>query len=179
MIERELNVENKQDGKGTTMFEKDMATGTKQSCRIVTREFLKKYISFVKSRKAPELAQDAIGYASSMYGALRTKAAGYDQKRVSVPVTVRTLETMIRLATAHSKLRLGTHVEIEDINVACKLLNMTIFNEADPDEQPQADEEMDEENDKEKKEEEEITPLARKAGRSQRNRRRGAPDGDD
>ena len=28
VIERELNVENKQDGKGTTVFEKDLATGT-------------------------------------------------------------------------------------------------------------------------------------------------------
>ena len=56
MIERELNIENRQDGKGTTVFEKDLATGVKQGVRIVTREFLKKYISFVRSRKAPELA---------------------------------------------------------------------------------------------------------------------------
>ena len=28
VIEKELNVENKQDGKGTTVFEKDLATGT-------------------------------------------------------------------------------------------------------------------------------------------------------
>ena len=55
MIERELDVENKQDGKGTTVFEKDLATGVKQGSRIVTRDFLKKYISFVRSRKAPEL----------------------------------------------------------------------------------------------------------------------------
>jgi len=130
VIERELNIENKQDGKGTTVFEKDLATGSKQQSRLVTREFLKKYISFVRSRKAPEIAQDAIGYAAGMYGALRTKAAGYDQKRVSVPVTVRTLETMIRLATAHAKLRLATFVEIEDLDMACKLLNMTIFNES-------------------------------------------------
>lgn len=29
VVERELNVENKQDGKGTTVFEKDLATGSK------------------------------------------------------------------------------------------------------------------------------------------------------
>jgi len=38
------------------VFEKDLATGVQQSSRIVTREFLKKYISFVRSRKAPEIA---------------------------------------------------------------------------------------------------------------------------
>lgn len=52
VVERELNVENKQDGKGTTVFEKDLSVRGKQ---LVTRDFLKKYISFVKSRKAPEL----------------------------------------------------------------------------------------------------------------------------
>ena len=50
VIERELNNENRQDGKGTTVYEKDLATGTKQGTKLVTREFLKKYISFVKSR---------------------------------------------------------------------------------------------------------------------------------
>jgi len=80
VIERELNVENKQDGKGTTVFEKDLATGVKQGSRIVTRDFLKKYISFVKSRKAPELHQDSVGYAAALYGALREKAARHDQR---------------------------------------------------------------------------------------------------
>jgi DNA replication licensing factor MCM3 len=78
VIERELNVENKQDGKGTTVFEKDLATGVKQGTKIVTRDFLKKYISFVRSRKAPEISQDAISYSAGIYSALRFKAAGYD-----------------------------------------------------------------------------------------------------
>ena len=144
VIERELNVENKQDGKGTTVFEKDLATGSKQGTRIVTRDFLKKYISFVRSRKAPEIAQDSVGYAAGIYGALREKAAKADQKKVSVPVTVRTLETLIRLATAHAKLRLATHVETSDMDLAGKLLNMTIFNEPAEDEMEPIDEEMEE-----------------------------------
>lgn len=140
----------------------------------MTRDFLKKYISFVKSRKAPEIAQDAIAHAAGLFGHLRQKAAHYDQRQVSVPVTVRTLESMIRLATAHAKLRLATHVEVEDLDIACKMLNMTIFNEADPDEQPDADAEMEEQDEEEEDpKDEDVVPLAKKAGRAARARRRG------
>ena len=44
-------------------------------------------------------------------------------------MTVRTLETMIRLATAHAKLRLANTVDIGDIELAYNLLKMTIFSE--------------------------------------------------
>ena len=64
-----------------------------------------------------------------MYAQMREKALNADQNKVSVPITVRTLETIIRLATAHAKMRLSKKVEEDDIDVAAKLLNSTIFQE--------------------------------------------------
>ena len=93
----------------------------------MTREFLKKYISFCKAQKHPEITQDCIEYAAQFYSCLRTKAMNYDPNRISVPITVRTLETMIRLATAHAKLRISKIVEPTDIDVAITLLNSCIF----------------------------------------------------
>ena len=48
-----------------------------------------------------------------------------------LPITVRTLETLIRLGTAHAKLRLSDTVTIEDIQVVFKILNFCIFSEDD------------------------------------------------
>jgi DNA replication licensing factor MCM3 len=89
----------------------------------LTREFLKKYISFAKSSKQPEIGQDCIEYAAQFYSALRLKANNYDANKIAIPITVRTLETMIRLATSHAKLRLQKSVEPSDIDVAIELLN--------------------------------------------------------
>lgn len=127
VIEPEL-CDNKNDNKSTSIFEK-VSTKGGQTKSSVTRDFLKKYISFAKAQKAPELHQDCVDYAAQFYSALRIKAQSYDQSKVSVPITVRTLETMIRLATAHAKLRFSKEVETSDIDVAVKMLNQSIFQE--------------------------------------------------
>ena len=110
------------------MFEKDLTT-SQDKTPIVTRDFLKKYISFVKSLAAPELTDDAMNSAAGIYGELRKKVAGYDENKVAVPVTVRTFETLIRLATAHAKLRMSKTIDQDDIGIAAQLLNETIFRE--------------------------------------------------
>ena len=58
------------------MWEKDLGFGEN---KLVTREFLKKYISWVKSQKMPEIHSDTVGYAATLYGNLRIKAATFDQ----------------------------------------------------------------------------------------------------
>jgi len=40
---------------------------------------------------------------------------------------VRTLETIIRLATAHAKLRFSKQVDLTDIDIAVGMLNQAIF----------------------------------------------------
>lgn len=44
-------------------------------------------------------------------------------------MTVRSLETIIRLATAHAKMRLSKSVQTDDVDVAIMLMNYCIFNE--------------------------------------------------
>lgn len=95
----------------------------------MTRDFLKKYIAYAKSQRQPELHQDSVELASLFYADLRSQALQFDPNRVSVPITVRTLESIIRLATAHAKLRLAKHVEMVDIEMAGSLVRESIFQE--------------------------------------------------
>ena len=72
---------------------------------------------------------------------LRLKASHLED--TSAPVTVRTLETLLRLATAHAKLRISKIVEKEDVEIALRLVNYSIFREAhEDDEEVPRDEEM-------------------------------------
>ena len=130
VIEPELKDDSAADAKGTSIYEKNIQkTSGKVTRNVVTRDFLKRYLSFVKSQKAPELDGDCIEYAAQVYTVIRQKAAYYDQDKVACPVTVRTLETMIRLATAHSKLRLSKIVATSDIDIAVNLIHLSIFGE--------------------------------------------------
>lgn len=131
MVEPDIKNDPNNEGKGTTMFEKNMSKTTNKVTRqCVTRDFLKKYLSYVKSQKAPELDGDCVEYAAQCYAIIRQKAAVYDQTQIACPVTVRTLETLIRLATAHSKLRMSKNVETNDIDVAINFVHMSIFGKA-------------------------------------------------
>ena len=143
VVEPEMKYGDKNEGKGTTMFEKHVTKTTNKVTRnVVTRDFLKKYLSFVKSQKVPELDGDCIDYAAQLYAVIRQKAAYDEQDKISCPVTVRTLETFIRLATAHAKLRLSKFVTIHDIDIAVNLIHLSIFGKP-MDDEAQSEEEDD------------------------------------
>jgi DNA replication licensing factor MCM3 len=78
---------------------------------ILSLPFLKKYIYYAKTRVKPVLTSEACDYISNRYSELRSKSDGQDDKYRTMPITPRTLETLIRLATAHAKVRLSKHVE--------------------------------------------------------------------
>jgi DNA replication licensing factor MCM3 len=104
---------------------------------IISRPFFKKYITYAKTTVKPELTDDAIEFLTTAWPELRKKADEFkgtsDRRGKTLPVTVRTLETLIRLSTAHAKLRLSQKVELVDCKLALSLLNYAIFNEDEDD----------------------------------------------
>lgn len=72
----------------------------------------------------PSLSEEAASYIVSKYAELRSKE---DTK--TLPVTPRTLETMIRLTTAHAKCRLSRAAQLVDAVAACEVMDFALYNE--------------------------------------------------
>ncbi|KAL3624813.1 DNA replication licensing factor MCM3 2 [Castilleja foliolosa] len=93
----------------------------------LTINFLKKYIKYAK-RFQPELTDEACEQIATAYAELRN--AGLNVKTGgTLPITARTLETIIRLSTAHAKLKLRIQVLKADVDAALQVLNFAIYHQ--------------------------------------------------
>jgi len=102
------------------------------SPRILSIPFIKKYIQYAKSRVKPVLTQGASAHIVATYTSLRNDEMEGNQRKTS-PMTARTLETLIRLATAHAKCRLSNRVEERDAIIAEEILRFALFKEVNVD----------------------------------------------
>lgn len=101
--------------------------------KVLSIPFMKKYIQYAKNRIKPVLTQDAADRIADIYVGLRNDDLEGNQRRTS-PMTVRTLETLIRLATAHAKSRLSNRIEERDAVAAEGILRFALFKEVVEDE---------------------------------------------
>jgi len=92
---------------------------------ILQHEFLRKYLHFAKTRFKPTLTEEAREYIASRYAEMRGR-----QNERTLPITARTLETVIRLASAHAKVRLSRTVEANpDCMEAMDILGFALYHE--------------------------------------------------
>jgi DNA replication licensing factor MCM3 len=107
--------------------------GSARRVEVLSIPFIKKYIQYAKSRIKPILTKGAADYVVAVYSALRNDDMEGNQRKTS-PMTPRTLETLIRLASAHAKARLSNRVEEKDAKVAEGVLRFALFKEVVEDE---------------------------------------------
>lgn len=107
--------------------------GSNKKPEVLSIPFMKKYIQYSKNRIKPVLTQEASDRIADIYVGLRNDEMEGNQRRTS-PLTVRTLETIIRLATAHAKSRLSNRVEERDAVAAEGILRFALFKEVVEDE---------------------------------------------
>ncbi|GAB0092435.1 DNA helicase [Sergentomyia squamirostris] len=120
----------KEDSKDAPMYEKYdpllHGSSRKASDKILTVDFMRKYINIAKCLK-PKLTEQACEVISNEYSRLRSQDLSDSDMARTQPVTARTLETLIRLATAHAKSRMAKAVSVQDANAAIELVQFAYF----------------------------------------------------
>ncbi|CCD26132.2 MCM DNA helicase complex subunit MCM4 NDAI_0G03550 [Naumovozyma dairenensis CBS 421] len=93
---------------------------------ILPVEFLTLYINYAKENIHPVLVEEAKSELVRAYVGMRKMGddSRSDEKRITA--TTRQLESMIRLAEAHAKMRLSTEVQLEDVQEAVRLIRSAI-----------------------------------------------------
>lgn len=93
---------------------------------VLTIPFLKKYIQYAKT-KEPIMSENAKNLIVDIYASLRNDENTKNSR--TTPITARTLETIIRLSTAHAKIRLSATINVKDVKIAEELLRFSLFKE--------------------------------------------------
>ncbi|CDO70223.1 hypothetical protein BN946_scf184942.g23 [Trametes cinnabarina] len=104
-------------------------TGKQKKVEVLSIAFVKKYIQYAKSKPPPVLTKGAADHIVNVYATLRNEDLDGTRKKRTSPLTARTLETLIRLATAHAKARLSPKVQRQDAKVAEEILRFALFKE--------------------------------------------------
>ncbi|KAI4827419.1 hypothetical protein KUCAC02_030813 [Chaenocephalus aceratus] len=84
----------------------------------IPQVLLKKYIIYAKERIHPKLNQMDQDKVARIYSDLRKESMATG----SIPITVRHIESMIRMAEAHAKMHLRDYVLEDDVNMAIRVM---------------------------------------------------------
>jgi DNA replication licensing factor MCM3 len=132
---------------GLTATKSRTRRGKQVKTEVLSIAFIKKYIQYAKSKPAPVLTKGAANHIVNVYANLRNEDEGQTNRKKVVffshthpvpyltdhtqtaPLTARTLETLIRLSTAHAKARLSVKVESEDARAAEEIMRYALYKE--------------------------------------------------
>lgn len=127
------DIDQEEEKDDTPIFEKhdNLLHGRSRGEKFVSMEFMRKYIHVAKVLK-PVLTRDACDLIATEYTKLRAQENVGNDKAKTQPVTARSLETLIRLSTAHAKVRMSKRVEKIDAEAAIDLVNFAYFKKVIP-----------------------------------------------
>lgn len=131
----EPNIENENENEGVYDKNHFMYKGTKK-IHLLKKSFVKKFIFYAKKFSEPQLTTEASEKITEYWSDFRKKYQSKDEKdNLKLPITVRTLETLIRLSSAHAKIRLSKVITEVDVNAGYDLLYFTLLGETDEEKQ--------------------------------------------
>ena len=84
---------------------------------LFSQEFLRKYILYAKKNVQPKLQEMDQDKISMLYSELRRESLATG----SIPITLRHVESMIRIAEAHARMHLRDYVRQDDVDMAIRV----------------------------------------------------------
>jgi DNA replication licensing factor MCM2 len=87
------------------------------SIKVLPQDMLRKYIMYARDKVHPKLQQVDEDKLARLYSEMRRESLASG----SIPITVRHLESMIRMAEAHAKMHLREYVRTDDVDVAIQV----------------------------------------------------------
>jgi DNA replication licensing factor MCM2 len=84
---------------------------------VFSQEFLRKYILYAKKNVHPKLQEMDQDKISMLYSELRRESLATG----SIPITLRHVESMIRIAEAHARMHLRDYVRQDDVDMAIRV----------------------------------------------------------
>jgi DNA replication licensing factor MCM2 len=85
---------------------------------VIDQDLLRKYLEYAKHNVTPRLQQMDQDKLAQVYSSLRKESLNYG----SIPLTVRHVESMIRMAEAHARMHLRDYVIQDDLDVSIQTM---------------------------------------------------------
>ncbi|KAJ8674967.1 hypothetical protein QAD02_010753 [Eretmocerus hayati] len=98
----------------------------KKSDKILTAKFMRKYIHIVRCMK-PKLTKGACEAITQEYSRLRKAENVASLVARTQRVTARTLDTLVRLSSAHARSRISKKVEVQDVKAIIGIVQFAYF----------------------------------------------------
>lgn len=115
---------NQEEDEGETQSARDVGHGFSDSgVELIPQELLRKYIMYAKANVYPKLANIDKDKISSLYLDLRKESMASG----GMPIALRHLESIVRLAEAHARLHLRDYVREDDVNAAISVMLESFF----------------------------------------------------
>ena len=98
----------------------------------IPMETMKRYIAYCRAKCSPRLSEEASEILKNHYVAIREDVRTQSQADGAsvVPISVRQLEAIIRIAEALAKMRLSPEATVEDVNEALRLFKVSTLSAA-------------------------------------------------
>ncbi|KAG9233792.1 MCM2/3/5 family-domain-containing protein [Amylocarpus encephaloides] len=109
-----------------SMYLDDKPQSAAQGQEILPIEFLTSYISYARTTCKPRISAEASQELVSAYVEMRKLGEDVRTAERRITATTRQLESMIRLAEAHAKMRLSETVTREDVQEAVRLIKSAL-----------------------------------------------------